>query len=236
MKLTIIFIDTLVYFYNKNMTLFISIEIRLLTIIFLILVNSLIFYDILSQIMCIYILYIYILESFYINLGKIKWYIKFFNIFMDMLDILLEIFESGESPEVDTVIDDVELEEDPEDNIKPNQNVDDPEDDENKKSESLESDKDGEGKPNKGKDKADRDNLVSNKGDDNSNENEQNSDNDKNSDDEDDDDDVYIADCERRKQALIQSSKGASRIEKQRILDEFNVLDDMINNIKNNRN
>jgi len=217
----------------------ISIEVTPLTIISLMLVNSLIFYDIIIIIFCICILYTKFLQLlFSLSIGKIKLYIKFFYLYMDMLDMLLEVFESGESTDVDIVIeDDVEPGENTEENIEPNLDTDDPE--EGKKPKDVESDKgDGEeGKPNKGKDKADPEDLVSDKGDDKSpDSNEQNPDEGNNSDDDDDDDDVYIADCEKRKHALIKSPKGASPTDKQRILNEYNVLNDMINNIKNDRN
>jgi hypothetical protein len=155
--------------------------------------------------------------------------------FTDILDIILEVFGLEELSGVDTSIDGVETDEVPEENLEPNQDIDDPKYDEGEKPKEVESHEDGEDKSDKGKDKGDFKDLVSNEGDDNKEQN-PNDDDDKDYDDDDDDDDVYIADCEKRKQALIKSSKGASPIEKQRILNEFNVLNDMINNIKNNRN
>lgn len=152
--------------------------------------------------------------------------------FTGILDIILEIFGLEELSDVDTAIEGVEIDEDTEENLEPNHDTDDPKYDESEKPKEVESHEDGEDKSDKGKDKGDFNDLVSNEGDDNKEQN-PNDDDDK---DYDDDDDVYIADCEKRKQALIKSSKGASPIEKQRILNEFNVLNDMINNIKNNRN
>ena len=255
MTLPINFIKTIPVFL---LNLILHIFLMLFTIIFLTWVSYFNYYSF-GQIFDIYVIgIIFIIALKIYNIGKIS----NINLYDSILDILLELFDNPLhfDEEVSIGVDDVEPSEKPE-GTEGDQGPEggperdpegdpegDPEDDPNnndkkrKRSEDLEDDSEEEreqkkGKIDKGKGIANPDDISDDDYDKYGYRDAKDSEDEKswydyqNSDE--DDDDAYLAESLDRKDELEKKLEGASPEEKERILNEIEVLTDLINNLLN---